>query len=188
MKKKMILRFISIFLLLGLVVGCGGDKEDSIKNKDNETTKEETSEDPKSPEAAFSQFGVDVEKVKPNLYTPDEEMIKLTNVVDLETVYYRKAAWKETSESGVDMAEGQAYNQRVYEYIKSIAEDNKIYQNVSMNGKEAAEVTSYEEISTDTLMITFSYKYNSIWIDVYFDYIDGLGNDIGVNMNGSGTY
>jgi hypothetical protein len=38
MKKKMILRFTSIFLLLGLVVGCSGDKEDSTKNTISENT------------------------------------------------------------------------------------------------------------------------------------------------------
>jgi hypothetical protein len=173
-------RVIMMAFAIALVtVSCGKDDDDG--DGDNTEVSLEN-----STKAAFQQFGIDLDKVKPNVAAPDNDMLEFGNKVD-NTVYYRKATWVEKSETDITPATGNAYNERVFDYIKTVAADKKIYQNITSNGKNpATEIESYDYFA-DLLLITWSYKYNGMWIDVYPEY-KGSGKEIGISMNGSGSY
>jgi hypothetical protein len=183
------LRNVAMVACLAVVMmftACGGDEETKPINNgggDEPTTEQNV-------EAAFAQFGLELDKVKPNVATPNETTIKYSNTVD-ETVYYRKAAWQEQSETDISSEVGNDYNERMFDYMKSVAADGKIYTNKTMSDS-TEEIASYQyfidkaegEIVT---MVTWSYKYDGMWIDVYLDYAM-KGSDIGVSLNGSGSY
>jgi len=168
-----------------MMVSCGGGNSKK-QTAETQNEQEESVADSKAANdpvaAAFKQFGLDLDKVKPNVAEPYEITMQYGNKVD-NTVYYRKAAWKEKSESDIDKETGFAYNKRMFEYIKSISADGKIYTNKTMS--DLQEIEDYGDIKG--LLITWSFKYEGMWIDVYPDY-KGLSNEIGISMNGSGSY
>lgn len=181
-----------VICLAGFIVfsGCGNKGTNSNENKDNKNTELSSEENENGEKSAFKQFGIDIEKVKPNVAEVSEITLQYGNKVD-KIVYSRKAAWKETSATDIDKEVGHAYNERMFNYIKTIAADGKIYKNKTMNS-ELTELNSYQDILDNckgslVCMVTWSYQYDGMWIDVYTDY-SGLGKDIGISMNGSGSY
>ena len=179
------IRPIAIALAISLtMISCKGGKSNQQQEANaSEVEQSATNSQAADPvAAAFKQFGLDLEKVKPNVAEPYEVTMQYGNKVD-QTVYYRKAAWKEKSETDIDKETGTNYNKRMFDYIKSISADGKIYTNKTMS--DLKEVENYSELKG--LLITWSFKYNGMWIDVYPDY-KGLGKEIGISLNGSGSY
>ncbi len=163
---------------------CNKGGENNGKNGNGNGNTEQTLEEKEA--AAFAQFGLDLEQVKPNAAAPYEVTIKYGNEVS-QTVYYRKAAWKEKSETDISSEIGNAYNERMFNYMKSVAADKKIYTNKTLGNPVEIENYSYFT-SGRQLLITWSYKYNAMWIDVYLDYNTTESEEIGLSMNGSGSY
>ena len=187
-KAKLYLYPILIALTVGLwMISCTGGNSKKQSSDTSEAPTEQAANNKttldNSVAAAFKQFGLDLEKVKPNVTQPYDITLRYGNKVD-QTVYYRKAAWMEKSETDIDPEVGTAYNRRMFEYIKSISADGKIYKNKTMEGGESV-VENYSDLKG--LLITWSYKYNGMWIDVYPNY-SGLGEEIGISVNGSGSY
>ena len=180
------IRPITIALAIGMImISCKGGKsnqqqEATSPEVEQSATNSQAANDPVA--AAFKQFGLDLEKVKPNVAEPYEVTMQYGNKVD-QTVYYRKAAWKEKSETDIDKETGTNYNKRMFDYIKSISADGKIYANKTMS--DLKEVENYSDLKG--LLITWSFKYNGMWVDVYPDY-SGSGKEIGISLNGSGSY
>jgi hypothetical protein len=184
--KKAITFVLVLILALSLLTACGG-KGSTAQGGNN--TPDSAAADNNDASAAFAQFGLDVTKIKPNLGTPEEVSIQYGNAVDT-TVYYRKAAWLEKSDVAIDVATGLAYNERIFDYIKSISADGKCYKNKTVS--EEAVIDNYSDLSGG-LVVTLSFKYDGMWIDVYFEFTGNTGFvgeefAIGVTMNGSGSY
>jgi len=174
--KKFLALLLILILALSLLTACGGinipadDVNDIIEDQ--------------SPLAAFAQFGVDLEQIKPDLADPYETAIAVGNRVD-STVYYRKAAWMEKSSQSIDDTAAHAYNERVFDYIKTISADGNCYQNKTMSGNETV-AEHYADIR-ESLLISLSFRVDGMWVDVYFEYTSP-GQAVGVTMNGTGEY
>ena len=206
--KKLIPLFFVLILVLSLAA-CGLSSSNTPGSNDTSTppaneatptidnsTPDETpsggnngSSDPKSPEAAFRQFGLDVNQVKPNLAEPAETTIQYGNEVS-DTLYFRKAAYTEKSDTDIDAEAGKAYNQRMFEYCKSVSADGKVYYNYTNASGEPQELTSVDGLIDETVLInliSWSYKVDGMWVDVYMEW-SMTGDEIGITMNGSGSY
>lgn len=181
--------FSLVAVLLGVLltvpmIGCGddGDEKENNSNNNNNNSTDVT--------AAFQQFGLSLDQVKPNVGTENAYTIQYGNKVD-STVYYRKAAYKEDSDEGISTEVGLAYNTRMFDYIKSIAVDGKCYTSYTGNDYNPTEVESYEVLNSGPgfgFAYTWSYKYNGMWIDVYVDYTSADDDEIGISLQGAGSY
>jgi hypothetical protein len=140
---------------------------------------------------SFKQFGADLDKVKPNIGTPDEVTIEYGNAVGT-SVYACKASWMEESENDdIEYSIGYNYNERMFEYCKSISADGKCYYNYTESSKNPNEVASYEVLDSEQeigLAYTWSYKVDGMWVDVYMEYTTDGDNDIGIRLGGADTY
>ncbi|MDR0965127.1 MAG: hypothetical protein LBM75_01235 [Myxococcales bacterium] len=181
--------FSLVAVLLGILLaapmmGCGGDDEKENSNSNNNNNNNNSTD----PSAAFQQFGLSLDQVKPNVATEDEYTTKYGNKVD-STVYYRQAAYKEDSDEAISTEVGLAYNTRMFDYTKSIAADGKCYTNYTGSDHNPTEVESYEALNGGAgFAMTWSYKYNGMWIDVYVDYIISDDDEIGISLQGAGYY
>jgi hypothetical protein len=181
---KISFRILIMAIAIGMfAVSC--DKDDKGKKKDPELSLDE------KVKAAFQQFGLDVEQVKPKIGEPYEITLQYGNEIST-TVYYRKAAYMEKLSTDVDKAAGHAYNERMFNYIKTVAADGKIYGNITMSDGSPGEIESYQALVDSQAeylikLYFYSYKYDGMWIDVYPEWAE-YGKDIGISMNGSGTY
>ena len=169
-----------------MMTACGGGSSNKSNNSVSSETpqNEQKVEDDKSPKAAFAQFGMDIEEIKPNLATPSDIAIQYGNKVD-KTVYYRKATWTEKSDTDIDRDAGNAYNERMFNYCKSISADGKCYKNKTGSDGGPTEIASIDELTG--FLVSWSYKVDGIWVDVYMEW-SKMGNDIGITLQGSGSY
>jgi hypothetical protein len=193
---KKIISMIAIMAIICttmvLLTGCG--EENTINNNRSGSYGVDNFEVIKGdPLATFKSLGVDLEKVKPNVGTPDDS-INYSETINVITdiIYYSSAAWYEAYEN-VSIEEGHKYNEKMFEYIKSISDDNNIYKNYSNSNYNPDVVNAYDDlegIMEGTLGTTWSYRYNDKWIDVYMEYsgIDTEKGKIGIMLQGAGYY
>jgi hypothetical protein len=214
--KRLLTILLAVALLFSLAA-CGEDNSGSNNNANgngngngNGTSQGESSSTPTStsqaentsgdPVAAFAQFGVDVEKVKPTIGELSELNDKpLNNRVDNYNVLNRKATWDQrlpkgnTGSIGVEI--GTNYNADMFEYIKSISEDGKCYfsESVTKDQNNPVEVVGYNDLVGEDDPIgfgsTWAYKYNGIWAVVMMSYNQPiLHKAIGITIIGMGSY
>ncbi|MDR0890218.1 MAG: hypothetical protein LBM28_06210 [Oscillospiraceae bacterium] len=189
---KKLLAFALALLMLLSLAACGGKDADTpngespaLQGGDDNAANVE----PNSVEAAFAQFGLNLEDIKPGIGTANEIALEYGNNVS-DTVYYREAYYTENAEAEIDEAVGIAYNQKMFDLCKAASADGKIYKNKTAADGDPDEVASYDELvvpSAMIQMITWSYKVDGIWVDVYMDW-GHIGDEIGIQLGGSGTY
>jgi hypothetical protein len=198
--KKILVLALALVLALTLFTACGGntDNGDSGTNTpnqqgENNNTPDDNnggaSADPESPEAAFAQFGLNYNDIKAGLGTANEITIEYGNNVN-DTVFLREASYMENCETDVDEAAGNAYNQKMFDLCKAASADGKIYKNKTAADGEPDEITSIDDIIDPSVMInviTWSYKIDGMWVDVYMDW-NLMGDEIGIRLGGSGKY
>jgi hypothetical protein len=195
--KKIFAIVLVLILALSLLTACSGNENSNAPSgsgnnnpaSQGDKDKPNNNDDPKSPEAAFAQFGLNVNDVKSGLGTPYDVTIQYGNAVS-DTIYNRKAAWLEKSESDIDKEAGTAYNRKMFDLCKAASADGKVYRNKTNSSGDPAELASFDDILSDKALINFitwSYKVDGMWVDVYMDW-SMLGDEIGINMIGSGSY
>ena len=190
MKRKSVFLAIACMAIMALVlVGCSGKKETSGGNNVTQPASSSMSgtgvTNPVA--AAFLQFGADLEKVKPNVATPDDANNQSRSDVS-SSVYTMRAYYRERSNATISNDVAVEYKERMFNYIKSISADNKCYRLRFSLGEEAEEVTAFEDLSNFTgAYDDWSYKYNGMWINaVTLHY--SLGDEIGIDLQGMGNY
>jgi len=140
--------------------------------------------------AAFKQFGADLEKIKPNVTAIDEEVIEwYGNQVD-DKIYNMRAIWAERSDDPIKKEIGASYNERMFEYTKSISADGKCYTNYAAGGQNPEEISKYSDVKGifGSFGRTWSYKFNGIWINVETQYVFNDDKTIGIMLSGAGIY
>lgn len=170
MKKKILIGLLAVVMCFTLT-GCGEDKTNNggnDSNGDNQqqeqggtTVQERIDGDPVS---AFKQFGVDVESIKPNLATVNENANKTLNVTiganDLK--YSMTAGYMEKVLTGsISEEKREAYIQTVFDYTKSISDDNK-------NHVPSGNSNYTDEQTTATIKdYQWSFINKGTYVDVY---------------------
>ena len=187
--KRILFLTVCLAATVMFTAACGGNaSKKKAADGATETATEQVEAKAEAPasvlESAFKQFGLNVNQIKPNVGTPDETTIEYGNKVD-NSVYLRKAAYQEKSETRIDNEVGKAYTRKMFDLCKAASADGKIYTNKTNSGDNVSELASADEITGTG--ITWSYKINGMWVDVYMAWVID-GDDIGINMNGSGTY
>ena len=180
-------RVVVMALAIGLVVvSCNDKKNDNGKDDNGNTNGNSNGNSTNTVAAAFQQFGVDVEKIKPNVAAPDDVSIEYGNKVDA-TVYYRKAFYAEKSDTDIPDETGLDYNTRMFNYIKSISADGKCYTSYT-SSDNPEEIAAYDKGTALIWNYTWGYKYNGMWVDVYMEYTMSGGKNIGIQLQGAGSY
>ena len=182
------IRVMMMTIIIGLtVVSCKDGKNNGGSDDNGNGNNNGNNGNTNTVEAAFKQFGADVEKVKPNVSTPGN--YSSGNKVD-ESVYRRIAAYFEKSESDIPAETGLDYNTKMFNYTKSISTDGKCYTNYTDTEDKGniEEIASYDKGSGMIWNYTWSYKYNGMWVDVYMQYQMSGDKNIGIRLQGAGSY
>lgn len=192
---KKVLSILTIVILLGtmlfVLTGCGA-KEETAKNGDSSSSSSKSGNNNSSGDIiadSFKQFGVDLEKVKPNMGTPNKTSNEYGSEVS-DTVYYKKAAYIEKVDTEIDKTVGKEYNEKMFNYIKSISADGKCYTSKTGSDGAPTEITSVDELIDESAlinMISWGYKYDGMWVDVYMEW-SMIGSEIGITLQGAGSY
>jgi hypothetical protein len=168
--------FAMAVCLAGMTVFSGCDKDDDPKEEPDATD---------SVVAAFKQFGVDLEQVKPNVATPDNT-VNQNNCKVSSSVYTARAYYREKSGAAISGEVAVAYKERMFNYIKSISADKKCYR--LRLGGNTEEVTAFSDLLNETgAYDDWSYKFNGMWINAITLHYS-LGNEIGIDLQGMATY
>ena len=180
-------RKIMMIIIIGLVVvSCKDGKNNGGSDDNGNGNNNGNNGNTNTVEAAFKQFGVDVDKIKPNVAAAGN--YETGNKVDA-TVYYRKAWYFEQSTTDIPDAKGLEYNTKMFNYIKSIAADGKCYTSYTdSGGNNLQEIAEYDKGTALVWNYTWSYKYNGMWVDVYMDYQMSGDKKIGIQLQGAGSY
>ena len=190
MKKKSGFLIITGMAIMALVLaGCSGKKETSSGNN---VTQPAINAVPSAGvtnpvAAAFLQFGADLEKVKPNVATPDDANNQNRSDVS-SSVYTARAYYRERSNTTISNDVAVEYKERMFNYFKSISADSKCYRLRLSLSEELEEVTTFEDLNNSTgAYDDWSYKFNGMWINaVTLHY--SLGDEIGIDLQGIGNY
>ena len=170
MKKKFLIGLLAVVMCFALT-GCGEEKANNGGNdSDGDNQQQEQGENTVqqrvdgNPVSAFKQFGVDVEKVKPNLAPANENANKTLNVTigANDSKYYMTAGYMEKVSTGsISQAKREAYIQSVFNYTKSISDDNK-------NHVPSSNSNYTDEQTTATIKdYQWSFIYKGTYVDVY---------------------
>lgn len=160
MKNKILI----IVLLIAIILFNGCAKE-----------KEKTETIIGDPVSAFKQFGLDLEKIKPNMGT--EKTIASANnnytIASNESIYNMKADWTETVDEEITDDVRYSYNKKMFDYTASISDDKINHEHSSsssyLDEKKELNITDY----------SWCYIYNGVYIDVY----SSSENEIGLSIN-----
>ena len=190
--KKILALALTLIMVLSLAA-CGGGNDDP-KPSGNDTpgtsqqepsntpdpgTSQQEQNDPPTEEqtpeelatAAFSQFGINLEDIKPDVAgevgTGAAAAIKFGNEVKEPLTYGAHATWKIDPADTVSTEEHMAYLEKVYDVIKAVSDDGEVH------GSKTDEKFD-KIITTDDLYGTWGYQYNGSYIDVYPGVGDGL--------------
>lgn len=162
MKNKFLIGLFAVAMCFALT-GCGKEiinNDENYSNGDN-PQQEKVEGDPVS---AFKQFGVDVEKVKPNLASANESANKTLNVTigANDSKYSMTAGYMEKDSTGsISQEKREAYIQSVFNYTKSISDDNK-------NHVPSSNSNYNDEQTTATIKdYQWSFIYKGSYVDVY---------------------
>ncbi len=137
--------------------------------------------------AAFQQFCVDLEQVKPNVATPDNATNERNSKVS-ESVYTARAYYREKASDVISNEVAVSYKERVFNYIKSISADNKIYRVRTSINDPVEEVATFGDLQNFTgAYDDWSFKCSGKWVNaVTLHY--GLGDEIGIDLIGLSIY
>jgi hypothetical protein len=194
--KKILVLALALVMALSLAA-CGGNDTDTPSGNNggnNSQTQAPAGNDgdntaTEGPEAAFAQFGLNLNDVIPGIGTVNETVLENSNEVS-DSAFRCSAAYLENSETEIDEAAGNAYNQKMFDLCKAASVDGKIYKNKTLAGDEPDEITSIDDLidpSVTRQMITWSYKIDGKWVDVYMNW-NLSGDEIGIELGGAGKY
>jgi hypothetical protein len=176
---------IAIVICLAAATMFSACDNDKNENNSNKQTGNGNNNDNNTVAAAFAQFGANLEQVKPNMGNPSETAIQYGNNVD-DKVLDRRAVYAEKTETGIAKATGLEYGERMFNYCKSISADGKCYTDYA--GNNPTEVATYEELIALNRAASWGYKYNGMWVGVGMLFNFDGDTEIGIQLNGMGTY
>jgi len=183
--KKALLLLLALMLVLSLAA-CGGKNENidsELTSNENSTgdTQENTDDNSTQPtendinsdnsitltkEEFLSFFGLDIDSIKPNGFTDIEIYGCTTKEGDV---------YLQVDEASITSENVQAWFEKMYDKIKQISDDGKLYDSFTFN-------TEYQlPISYGTMVYsTFTYKYGGKGVLVILSY-DPLGFSMSKN-------
>lgn len=151
-----------VFACATMMVACG-NKPANADGETEEPVKEQVAE--QSIEAAFAMFDMDYAQVKPegNVY----EDFK----INLESPIYSYAFALGKLDDYVDAEVINAYNQRVFDYCKTVAVDGKLFQirDYAEDKDNPREVTSADDAwqANGRMATAWRLKTKDYWVSVY---------------------
>ena len=170
---------------MAMFVACGSKPANAESEETEQAPAEEVVDN--SIEAAFAQFNLDVAQMRPNLGGKVFEDGK----VDLEKPVYAYAITKEKFDDYMDAETIKAYNQRIFDYCKTVAIDGKLVQvsAYAADKNNLREVTSPEDarIANGKMATAWSFKTDKCWVTVAMASC-GKDTEAGVQISGYWLY